>query len=129
KVAAVLSEIHRRSPKARIFVVDYLPILPETGSGCWPSVPVGYGDVPYLRGIEHALNDMLAAQAAANRATFVNAYPSGIGHDACQLPVIRWVEPAVPASPAAPLHPNLFGDQHYADQVSADIMRPYQHPR
>jgi len=50
-------------------------------------------------------------QAAANGATLVDAYTAGAGHVACQLPVIRWVDPAAPASPAAPLHPNLFGMQ------------------
>jgi hypothetical protein len=122
KVGAVLTEIHRRSRKAHVYVVDYLPILPESGPGCWPSVPIGYGDVGYVRGIEQALNAMLGQQALLHNATFVNAYPSGIGHDACQLPVIRWVEPVVPASPAAPLHPNLFGEQAYAADVSAAIM-------
>jgi hypothetical protein len=74
-------------------------------------VPVTNEDVPYLRAKQKELNGMLAAQAAANGATLIDAYTVGIGHDACQLPVIRWVEPAAPASPAAPLHPNLFGMQ------------------
>src|SRR5206468_1204027 len=100
---------------------DYLPIFPETGNGCWPSIPVGYGDVPYLRAKEHELNGMLLTVAAQNGATGVDAYTPAIGHDACQLPVIRWVEPAAPASPAAPLHPNLFGEQSYASTVDAAI--------
>ena len=40
KVAAVLQGIHTRSPNARVFVVNYAAILPETGSGCWPQVPI-----------------------------------------------------------------------------------------
>jgi lysophospholipase L1-like esterase len=121
KVAAVLQGIHQRSPRARIFVVAYLAILPESGPGCWPQLPIAPDDVPYLRGIEKALNGMLAQQAAANGARFVDAYTPSIGHDACQLPVIRWVEPVVPASPAAPVHPNLFGMQGYAAAVLARI--------
>lgn len=121
KVAHVLTAIHERAPQARMFVVDYLPILPETGYGCWPSVPMAFQDVPYLRAKEKELNAMLADQAAAGDATFVGAYDAGIGHDACELPGIRWVEPLVPASPAAPLHPNLFGEQAYAAAVFAAI--------
>ena len=121
KIAAVLDGIHRRSPKAQIFVVAYLPILPETGPGCWPQLPMTPEDVPYLRSVEKKLNAMLAEQAAANRATFVDAYTAGIGHDACQLPGIRWVEPAIPASPAAPVHPNLFGMQGYAAAVQLAV--------
>jgi lysophospholipase L1-like esterase len=111
KVAAVLQGIHSRSKKAAVYVVNYLPIFPESGPGCYPQIPVTDGDVPYLRAKQKELNQMLADQAAANRATLVDAYTAGIGHDACQLPGTRWVEPAVPANAAAPLHPNLFGMQ------------------
>jgi hypothetical protein len=121
KVAAVLEGIRERAPNARIFVVGYLAILPESGPGCWPLMPITAEDVPYLRGVQKKLNAMLAKQAAANGATFVDAYTASIGHDACQLPVRRWVEPVVPASPAAPIHPNLFGMQGYTAAVLARI--------
>jgi len=121
KVAAVLQGIHQRAPKAQIYVVPYLAILPESGPGCWPQLPITPDDVPYLRGVEKKLNAMLATQAGANGAKYVDAYTASIGHDACQLPGFRWVEPAVPASPAAPVHPNLFGMQGYAAAVLARI--------
>jgi lysophospholipase L1-like esterase len=111
KVAAVLRGIRSRAKKAAVYVVNYLPIFPDTGPGCYPQIPVSDGDVEYVRGIQKELNQMLADQAAANKATLVDAYTAGIGHDACQLPGTRWVEPAVPANAAAPLHPNLFGMQ------------------
>jgi lysophospholipase L1-like esterase len=121
KVAAVLQGIHQRSPVARVYVVPYLAILPETGPGCWPQMPIAPDDVPYLRGIEKELNGMLARQARANGARYVDAYTPSIGHDACQLPISRWVEPAVPTTPAAPVHPNLFGMQGYAAAVLARV--------
>jgi lysophospholipase L1-like esterase len=121
KVAAVLQGIHGRSPNARVFLVNYLPILPDTGPGCWPQVPITDGDVPYVRAKEKELNAMLAQQAAANDATLVDAYTAGIGHDACKLPVIRWVEPVVPAGPAAPLHPNLLGMIAMSDALVAAV--------
>ena len=52
---------------------------------------------------------MLAEQAAANGAQLVDVYAASRGHDACQVPGRRWVEPYVPANAAAPLHPNLAG--------------------
>ena len=69
KVAAVLQGIHSRAPAAKIFVVNYPAIFPETGNGCWPQMPVSFGDAPYLRATEQKLNAMLATQAAANGAT------------------------------------------------------------
>jgi lysophospholipase L1-like esterase len=123
KVAAVLQGIHARSPKANVYLVNYLPIFPETGTGCWPQVPVTSEDVPYLRAKQKELNQMLADQAAANNALLVDAYTAGIGHDACQLPTVRWVEPAVPTTPAAPLHPNLFGMQATAHALEASVGR------
>ena len=111
KVAAVLQGIHTRSPAAEVFVLNYPAIFPETGFGCWPQMPIGFGDVPYLRSTEQKLNAMLATQAAANGATLVDWYKASIGHDACKGSSTRWVEPLVPGELAAPIHPNKAGMQ------------------
>jgi lysophospholipase L1-like esterase len=109
KVAAVLQGIKARSPLAKIYVLNYPAIFPETGFGCWPQMPIGFGDVPYLRSTQKNLNSMLATQAAANGATLVNWYGASIGHDACKGSSTRWVEPLVPGELAAPIHPNKAG--------------------
>jgi hypothetical protein len=119
KVAATIQGIHQRSPAARILVVNYAAILPDTGSGCWPQVPFAYADVPYLRGKEKGLNAMLAQQAAANGATYVDDYTASIGKDACRSAGTRWVEPLVPANAAAPFHPNARGEAGVAVSVTA----------
>ncbi|MBW3613912.1 MAG: SGNH/GDSL hydrolase family protein [Actinobacteria bacterium] len=67
KVAAVLAEARRRSPEARLFVLGYPSILPETRPGCWPVMPIAPGDVPYLREKHKELNAMLATPAEAAR--------------------------------------------------------------
>lgn len=110
KVAAVLTGIRARSPHAKVFVVGYPDILPTTGSGCWPSLPLAYRDVPYLRQTEMELDAMLSSTAAANGAVYVDTYTPSIGHDACQSESTRWVEPIVPGSAAAPVHPNATGE-------------------
>ncbi len=109
KVAAVLQGIKARSPLAKTYVLNYPAIFPETGFGCWPQMPIGFGDVPYLRSTQQKLNNMLATQAAANGATLVNWYGASIGHDACKGSSTRWVEPLVPGELAAPIHPNNAG--------------------
>jgi lysophospholipase L1-like esterase len=119
KVAAVLQGIHARAPSARVYVLNYAAILPETGYGCYPQMPLGFLDVPYLRSTEKRLNSMLANQATANGATLVDWYAASIGHDACKSSSTRWVEPLVPTNPAAPVHPNLAGMQGAANALVA----------
>ena len=64
---------------------------------------------------------MLATQAAANGAVFVDTYGPSIGRDACRSSSTRWVEPLVPANPAAPVHPNARGMDGMGAVVRAAI--------
>lgn len=121
KVRAVLRGIRQRSPSAEVYVLNYAAIFPETGFGCWPQMPIGYGDVPYLRAKQQQLNAMIARQAEKKGATLVDWYAASIGHDACKDPLVRWVEPLVPVNPAAPIHPNLAGMQGAAATLVAAI--------
>jgi hypothetical protein len=124
KVAAVIQGIHARSPSARVVVVAYEPILPETGSGCWPQVPLAWADVPYLRATEKRLNTMLAGVAAANGARYADTYTAAIGHDACKSSSTRWVEPLIPGNTAAPFHPNARGMAGVTPTVVAAATAP-----
>ena len=119
KVAAVIQGIRSRSPQAKIFVLGYLDILPDSGAGCYPQMPYTDGDVPYLRDKEKQLNATLRDVAAAHNAVYVDTYAASIGRDACQLPTVRWVEPVVPLNPAAPIHPNAAGMQGAATTLLA----------
>jgi hypothetical protein len=117
----VLSAIRARAPAARIVVVGYPVILPAAGPGCWPLMPIAIGDVAWLRGVEGRLNAMLAGEAAAARATFVDTYGGSAGHDVCQLPGEKWVEGFVPTAPASAVHPNALGMENTARQVVAAL--------
>jgi lysophospholipase L1-like esterase len=117
KVAHVLDEIDRRAPDAKVLVVGYPTLLPDSGRGCYPVVPFTAGDVAYLRGVEQRLNGMLAEQAREAGATFVDTYRTSIGHDVCTLPGTRWVEGLVPLAAAAPFHPNALGMRNSAATV------------
>jgi lysophospholipase L1-like esterase len=116
KMSQVLTEIAVRAPRARIVVVGYPDVFPQSG-GCWPAVPIANGDVAYLRGLEVKANAMLAATAQAAGATFVNTYAPTIGHDFCQPESVRDVEGLVPGSLALPFHPNARGQQAMANAV------------
>jgi lysophospholipase L1-like esterase len=124
KVAAVLDAIHRRAPDARVLVVGYPTILPDSGPGCYPVVPFSPGDVAYLRQVEKHLNAMLADRATRGGAVFVDTYRTSIGHDICQLPGTKWVEGLVPTAPAAPVHPNALGMRNSANTVLHNLDVP-----
>jgi hypothetical protein len=125
-VGAAIAGIFTRAPSARVFVLGYPAIVPESDAvtataTCWPQLPVSPQDIPWLRGIEKELNAMIASAAAANGATYVDIYTPSIGHDACALPGLRWVEPLVPAGPAAPVHPNLIGMRAISQILQAAV--------
>ncbi|MCW2936806.1 MAG: lipolytic protein family [Actinomycetia bacterium] len=116
KMAAVLSQIRARAPRARVLLVGYPDLFPVHG-GCWPAVPITDGDISYLRGLELKLNAMLAADAAAARVTFVDTYDPTVGHDFCASGNAKDIEGLVPASLAVPFHPNARGQAAIAAQV------------
>jgi len=119
----VLDAIDARSPRAKVFVVGYPAILPETTTlfaACQPVMPIAQGDVAYLRDkVEKRLNATIKNVAVDHGERYVDTYTPSIGHDACQPPGIRWVEPVVPAQDAAPVHPNRLGMIGTADAVEA----------
>ena len=105
----------------KVFVVGYPAILPEDPADyilCRPVLPVATGDIPYLRDqVEKLLNRTIRNRAVAHGAVYVDTYTRSIGHDACQAPTIRWVEPVAPAADAAPVHPNRLGMEATAAAV------------
>ncbi|MBW0106225.1 SGNH/GDSL hydrolase family protein [Pseudonocardia sp. KRD291] len=128
KISDALDEIKERSPQARVAVVGYPSILPDTGPGCYPIVPFSAGDTAYLRDVEKKLNAMLAEQAKDAKVDFVDTYTPTIGHDACQVPGRKWVEGLVPTSPAAPVHPNASGERAMAAALGEVVGVPVASP-
>jgi len=120
-VLAAFQGITARAPNARVFVVAYIAIVPADGVACRPQLLYSQPDIEYLRDKQQELNAMIAGQATTAGATYVDAYAASVGHDACQAPGVRWVEPIVAASPAAPLHPNALGMQCVASVVQAAV--------
>jgi lysophospholipase L1-like esterase len=121
KIGSVLQQIHQLSPHATVYVVGYPDILPEDDDGCWPIVPIAYGDVAYLRQTEKELNAMLADEAAVNGATYVDTYTPTVGHDVCRPIGVKWFEGLIPTSPAAPFHPNVLGEAAMAKALESAI--------
>ena len=128
KIAATLQQIHARSPQARVLIVGYPDVTPRDGRGCYPLVPLSDDDIAYLDESLRRTNAMLAEQAAANDAEFVDTYDDSAGHDVCTLPGTRWFEGLVPTTLAAPVHPNALGEASMARSVLRVLGQPRPGP-
>jgi len=129
KVAAVITQIRQRSPRARVLLVNYLNGLPADGKGCWPSVPITDGDIAYLQQTFLGMNAMLKATAKSGGVQLVDTYTPTVGHDVCQAPDVRYIEGLVPigiTNPlllAFPFHPNQAGADAQARIVTQAVLR------
>ena len=128
KIAATLQGIHQRSPQARVLIVGYPAVAPTDGRSCYPLVPLSSDDLAYFDELLRRTNAMIAEQAAANDAEFVDTYAESIGHDVCTLPPTRWFEGVVPTMPAYPVHPNSSGEASMARSVLRVLGRPRPAP-
>jgi lysophospholipase L1-like esterase len=121
RVVRVLDGIRARAPRAAVYVVGYPRIIPMSGIGCWPQLPLAKGDASYLDGIERELNAMLARAAASRGARYVDTYTPSRSADACKPPGLRWVEPALAIGTFVPVHPNNIGELGMASAVARAI--------
>ncbi|MGW1991369.1 SGNH/GDSL hydrolase family protein [Embleya sp. NPDC001921] len=117
RVTATLDAVKRRSPKARVLVVGYPSILPESGPGCPTQAPFAPGDLGFLRTLVPGLNKVLADRARGNGAEYVDLYTPSLGRDVCQSDDTKWVEGVRPAGGAAPVHPNARGHLGAAEAI------------
>jgi lysophospholipase L1-like esterase len=124
KIAATLQGIHTRAAQARALIVGYPAVAPRDGRFCYPLVPLSRDDLAYLDEMLRRTNGMLAEQAAANDAEYVDTYDESVGHDVCTGPRTRWFEGLIPMSPAFPIHPNARGEASMARSVLRVLAQP-----
>ncbi|MFK0245487.1 SGNH/GDSL hydrolase family protein [Amycolatopsis azurea] len=118
KIGAVVAAVHRRAPRARVLVVDYLTIVPRTRPAC-DGVPL----TPEQLTFENEVADRLAAAtrraAREERATLVPAAAASANHDGCAA--VPWMERYSTAQGRVPYHPNEAGMAAVAELVTAKI--------
>lgn len=113
-----LNAVRAKAPAARVAILGYPWIMPAS-SGCFTKMPIAQGDVPYVRGIEATLNDAVSRAAAATGSTYVDFSTASNGHDACQPPGVRWIEPVLQGTNPVIVHPNALGESEMAAQTMA----------
>ena len=121
-LADALTAIRQRAPDARVYVVGYPDLLPAGGGSCGHTLGLTEGDVRFLNDEELRLNSALQQAARAAGDGYADTYAPSAGHDACAAPASRWIEPLLPAAPAAPLHPNATGERGMAAVIEHAVM-------
>lgn len=113
-----LTAVHEKAPHATVAILGYPHALPATGElSCYPSMPIAMGDVPYVNEWADTLNTAIEKAAAETGSRFIDMGPSSVGHDACQPPWRRWIEPFTAPINADPVHPNALGEAAMAAET------------
>ncbi|MGW2841431.1 SGNH/GDSL hydrolase family protein [Streptomyces sp. NPDC001493] len=115
RLTDMLTDIERRSPKARVVVVGYPNLFPADGGICGSSAPLAKGDITWLNQTTYRLNFMLEMSAHLKGAEFVGLTDLFQGHDMCQS-ASPWINPLLPVTPGS-AHPNAFGQLVIAEEV------------
>ncbi|WP_427921079.1 SGNH/GDSL hydrolase family protein [Streptomyces sp. cg40] len=117
RLTRILTEVKRRAPEARVYIVSYPAILPADSADCGREMSLAPGDVTFLREKEQDLNTALRQRASEAGVSYVDTYAPSTDHNACTAKNTRWIEPLVTENPAAPVHPNARGERGMADAV------------
>ena len=115
RLEALLTEVHRRAPAARVLLVGYPQPVPADGT-C-PELPLATGDYPFVRAQWESMDAAMRKAAGAAGATFVEVLGPSEGHDIC-AGADAWVNgfehrPGV----AAAYHPLASGQAAVAELV------------
>ncbi len=110
--------LRQRAPRARIFFVDYLTVLPPAGA---PAPPLSDEDAELGRHVAATLERLTADAAAATDCEIVRAGAASRSHHAWSA--APWTTRSgvpLPGRPA-PLHPNGAGMHAVAELVAAQL--------
>lgn len=119
-VGAVIDAVIDRAPRARVVVVGYPALLPDSGPGCPDVLPVAAGDVAFIAGVNTDLSAALERAARAADVEFLDVATPSRGHDICAAtPWVNGLDPA--EGDGIPVHPRLVEQTAVADLL-ADLL-------
>ncbi len=114
RVTAVIEEIRRRSPDARVLLVGYPQLLPDRGT-CRTRMPLADEDYDYARQINQRLAEGIRDAGVSAGAEYVDLYTASKGHDICSDE--PWIAGIHGAQRAMQLHPYPEEQQAVADLI------------
>jgi lysophospholipase L1-like esterase len=117
KIGNVVNAVHARAPQARVLLVSYSTLLPDTG-GC-TGVPLTADQRVFERTVAVRLAQAYIDAANDTGATLVRFATASHGHDACAS--TPWLEKYKPASGRTSYHPNEAGMKAAASLVKSAL--------
>lgn len=119
RMDAIAKEVRRRAPDARLVFVDYLTILPVTGT-C-DATPLLPSEADASRETARRLAGITAKAAADNGADVVKSSELSTGHDACSSDA--WMNGYPVLGGGAAYHPNAKGMTAIADALDKRLWK------
>jgi lysophospholipase L1-like esterase len=117
RIENVVNAVHAKAPQARVLLVSYSTLLPDTG-GC-TGVPLTADQRVFERSVALRLAQATITAANDTGATLVRLATASHGHDACAAD--PWVEKYKPASGRTTYHPNEAGMKAAASLVESAL--------
>ena len=119
RLVAVLEQVAKRAPRARVLVVSYPEVFPAKAEFC-PQLPLAHGDYAFAHRLNERLVRAQKRAAAQAHVGYVDVFTASKGHDMCaQDPWIAGLRPE--RSDAAPLHPYPEEQKLVADLLVKEI--------
>jgi lysophospholipase L1-like esterase len=117
RIENVVDAVHATAPQARVLLVNYFTILPDTG--VCTGVPLNSDQLAFEHSIASRLATATSTAASATGATLVDLASASHGHDACSA--TPWVETYMPAASRSQYHPNEAGMRGAATLVESTL--------
>lgn len=120
RLGKVIDAVRRRSPKARIILVGYLPAVPVDPKINCQALFLSKKNADWLRRLTQSLSDDLERTAARKKVEWVSAYDLGKGHEVCSAEpyVSGFGAPQQPGWAApVPYHPTQAGMNRIAEAL------------
>lgn len=115
----IAAEVRRRAPKAILVFVDYVSVLPPSGTCAATPLPVA--DADRLRETDRRVRDLTAAAAKQAGALLLKASDLSRDHSACGTD--PWMNGYPAPAGMAPYHPNLAGMTAVAEALDRLLPR------
>jgi lysophospholipase L1-like esterase len=117
RIEEAVGDILERAPRARVIVVGYPQIFPE--SGACEDLPLATGDYPFAASVMQQIVDAQESAAEAADAEYIDVFTATQGHDICADD--PWIAGAVPKRPGLAYHPYAEEQDVVADLLMAKI--------